>query len=64
GIRLFRREPLNSTGGTCTHVQHTLHRLLRGEIDVAPGKRIRERSPGYSRPEIKPLIAWRAIARI
>lgn len=31
GIRLFRREPLNSTGGTCTHEQHTLHRLLRDE---------------------------------
>ena len=30
GTRLFRREPPNSTSGTCTHEQHTLRGLLRG----------------------------------
>ena len=30
----FRREPPNSTGGTCTHEQHTLRGLLRGNLFV------------------------------
>src|SRR5206468_7844931 len=35
GIRLFRREPPNSTGGTCTHELRTLRGLLRGGLFVA-----------------------------
>ena len=35
GIRLFRREPPNSTGGTCTHELRTLRGLLRGGLFIA-----------------------------
>jgi hypothetical protein len=35
GIRLFRREPPNSTGGTFTHEFRTLHGLLRSDMVIA-----------------------------
>ena len=34
GGRLFRREPPNSTGGTCTHELRTLRGLLRGGLFI------------------------------
>ena len=36
GIRLFRREPPNSTGGTLTHERRTLHGLLRSDMFIVP----------------------------
>jgi hypothetical protein len=35
GSRLFRREPPNSTGGTCTHELRTLRGLLRSAMFIA-----------------------------
>src|SRR5205814_465666 len=35
GIRSFRREPPNSTGGTFTHELRTLRGLLRGGLFIA-----------------------------